>query len=480
MGGQPGAEAEPGASERAKLARSGVQVAQQDHRALEACHQVGKRSDLGTPGLPLRREMGRADPETCSPGDDHSPRLLPAEPRQPHPLDGVEPGRKQSDAVFARASFKCCSEFDGEAGDFRDQAGLIHAPGPRHVAIELLEGDELGSGLDDRRRRSVEVQRRVDPNATMDVERGDGDRAHPLTLAGACATMTRMEPTPPAVNEAEQTYCYAHPKTPTRLSCSRCGRPICGRCAIPATVGQHCPECVAEARRTAPKVRSQMMASAPAVTTILAINVIMFALQKIWPEVTARLVMSPPLVAEGEWWRLLTSMVLHSPTFVFHIVMNSLVLWIYGPHVERAFGTARFVAMYVVAGFLGSAASYAFGNFLGGSLGASGAIFGIAGVLLVYLYKRRTSSFVYAEMRSVMVFVGINLLLGFTIRGIDYWAHLGGLLAGMGLAAGLDHGEAKPARAGAEIGTFIAVIAIGIGLVVFRTTTSQTSPLFGF
>ena len=79
-----------------------------------------------------------------------------------------------------------------------------------------------------------------------------------------------------------------------------------------------------------------------------------------------------------------------------------------------------------------------------------------------------------------MVFVGINLLLGFTIRGIDYWAHLGGLLAGMGLAAGLDHGEAKPARAGAEIGTFIAVIAIGIGLVVFRTATSQTSPLFGF
>jgi hypothetical protein len=54
MGGQPGAEAEPGASERAKLARSGVQVAQQDHRALEACHQVGKCSDLGTPGLPLR------------------------------------------------------------------------------------------------------------------------------------------------------------------------------------------------------------------------------------------------------------------------------------------------------------------------------------------------------------------------------------------------------------------------------------------
>jgi membrane associated rhomboid family serine protease len=288
-----------------------------------------------------------------------------------------------------------------------------------------------------------------------------------------------MEPTP-AVDEAEQTYCYAHPNTPTGLSCSRCGRPICGRCAIPATVGQHCPECVAEARRTAPKVRSQMMATAPAVTAILAVNVIMFALQRIFPEVTEQLVMSPQLVAEGEWWRLLTSMILHSPTFIFHIVMNSLVLWIYGPHVEQAFGTVRFVVMYVVAGFLGSAASYAFGEFAAGSLGASGAIFGIAGVLLVYLYRRRSSTFVYSEMRSVMVFVGLNLLLGFTIRGIDYWAHIGGLLTGMGLALGFDRGDKAAPSVPAEILAAGLAVAIGIALVVYRTSTFSQPSLLGF
>jgi membrane associated rhomboid family serine protease len=289
---------------------------------------------------------------------------------------------------------------------------------------------------------------------------------------------------PPVVNdaeknEAEQTFCYAHPDTPTGLSCSRCGRPICGRCAIPATVGQHCPECVAEARRSAPKVRSQMMATAPAVMTILAINVLMFALQRIFPEITGRLVMAPSRVADGEWWRLLTSMVLHSPTFIFHILMNSLVLWIYGPHVEQAFGTTRFVVMYVIAGFTGSAVSYAFGDFLGGSLGASGAIFGIAGVLLVYLFRRRTSSFVYAEMRSVMLFVGLNLLLGFTIRGIDYWAHIGGLLAGMGLAVGFDRGDDRPPSVASELLAAAAVVGVGIALVAYRTSTFEPPPFLG-
>ncbi|MDQ4028189.1 MAG: rhomboid family intramembrane serine protease, partial [Actinomycetota bacterium] len=69
----------------------------------------------------------------------------------------------------------------------------------------------------------------------------------------------------PALEESEETYCYGHPNTPTRLRCSRCERPICGRCAIPASVGQHCPECVAEARKTAPRVRSAVAAQAPAV-----------------------------------------------------------------------------------------------------------------------------------------------------------------------------------------------------------------------
>jgi membrane associated rhomboid family serine protease len=270
------------------------------------------------------------------------------------------------------------------------------------------------------------------------------------------------------VDESEETYCYGHPNTPTKLRCSRCGRPICGRCAIPASVGQHCPECVAEARRTAPKVRSAIAAQAPGVVAILAINVGVFLLQHLVPGLTQRFALIPGAIAEGQWWRLFTAMVLHAPQFVFHILMNSLVLWIYGPHVERAFGTPRFLLLYVVSGFIGSVTSYAFGpvNVLG--VGASGAIFGIAGVLLVYLYHRRSSTFVYAEMRNVMAFVGLNLVLGFVLPNIDYLAHLGGLLGGIALALGFDRTN-KSASPALGLATLLLVVGAGIALLIYRT-----------
>src|ERR671915_1652945 len=82
------------------------------------------------------------------------------------------------------------------------------------------------------------------------------------------------------VETTEVETCYLHPDTPTKLRCSRCDRPICGRCAIPASVGQHCPECVAEARRSAPRVKSALRATAPATFTILGINVVVFVIQQ--------------------------------------------------------------------------------------------------------------------------------------------------------------------------------------------------------
>jgi membrane associated rhomboid family serine protease len=277
----------------------------------------------------------------------------------------------------------------------------------------------------------------------------------------------------PALDESEETYCYGHPDTPTKLRCSRCERPICGRCAIPASVGQHCPECVAEARRTAPRVRSAVVRTAPVVTAILIVNACFFVLQQIIPELTLRLALVPRAIAEGEWWRFFTPMVLHGGGF--HILMNSLVLWIYGPHVEQAFGSARFIALYVVSGFIGSVASYSFSDPFIIGVGASGAIFGITGVLLVYLYRRRSSSFVYAEMRNVMFFIGINLALGALIPGIDIWAHIGGLVAGMALGLGFDRKEGATSR-GLELVTSAAVIGAGLALVMFRSAELGGSP----
>jgi membrane associated rhomboid family serine protease len=261
----------------------------------------------------------------------------------------------------------------------------------------------------------------------------------------------------------EVTYCYGHPNTPTKLRCSRCDRPICGRCAIPASVGQHCPECVAEARRGTPKVRTAMQATAPALMAIIAINVIAFVLQIVTnDEITVKYLLLPVAVSQGEYWRLLTAMFLHAGAL--HILMNMYALFIIGPNVEQAYGTRAFVPMYLLAGLMGSAFSYAFPP-QSPSLGASGAVFGVVGMLVVYLYRRRRSAFIAQYLRSITLLIGINAVLGFVIPGIDWVAHLGGLVGGVLLGVGFDVGRGPQAESPAALR--IASMAAVAGLIAF-------------
>ncbi|MDQ3939727.1 MAG: rhomboid family intramembrane serine protease, partial [Actinomycetota bacterium] len=271
----------------------------------------------------------------------------------------------------------------------------------------------------------------------------------------------------PVIEQDTTEYCYGHPKIATKLRCSRCDRPICGSCAIPASVGQHCPECVAEARRSAPKVRSAIRANAPAVTTILAINIGMFFLQ-FFPGVTEALVLDPFAIAQGQWYRLITAVFLHGG--LLHLLFNSYVRYMLGPNVEQAFGTARFVVMYLVAGLMGSAFSFAIPPD-NRSLGASGAIFGLAGVLLVYLYQRRRSTFVAEYLRNIMFFIVANLVLGFTLLAgvVDNLAHIGGLVAGILLGLGFDR-RGTAIKGVTELLAASGVAAVAIALVVLRTT----------
>jgi membrane associated rhomboid family serine protease len=272
-------------------------------------------------------------------------------------------------------------------------------------------------------------------------------------------------------DESRETFCYGHPKTPTRLRCTRCDRPICARCAIPASVGQQCPECVAEAHRNTRKARSTLRAMAPAVFALIVINVAVYVAQKAFPIVTQRFSSQPVLIARGQWWRLITPMFLHSPFLIWHIVFNTMALFIYGPNVERAYGTRRFVALYLVTGFVAGAVSYAFGPCNVYGLGASGAIFGVIGVLLVYLFKRRRSAAEGQFLRGLLVLVGINFLIPFVYPGIDVYAHLGGLGAGLLLGAGMDSGGSEPAGSGRQIATLGAVAGLGLLLVLFRSAT---------
>lgn len=295
--------------------------------------------------------------------------------------------------------------------------------------------------------------------------------------------MTDRSPSQPgSVDEVE--YCYGHPDTETRLHCTRCGKPICGRCAVPASVGQHCVWCVAEAKKSAPKVKSTMAAVSPVVMGLIVVNVAIWLAQSAlsvtapageadW--LTFHFAMIPGAIASGEWYRLLTPMFLHAPftgaiTGLIHVGFNMYILRIYGPNVEEAFGSVQFLGMYLLAGFAGSATSYGFGSVMRASLGASGAVFGVVGMLLVFLHRRRNRAMVAQYQRTLLVFVGLNLLIGFTFPRIDNLAHIGGLLGGAALGLGFDAGDGVPVSAARRIATFAAVGGTALAIVLWRTS----------
>ncbi|MDQ3954863.1 MAG: rhomboid family intramembrane serine protease [Actinomycetota bacterium] len=275
-----------------------------------------------------------------------------------------------------------------------------------------------------------------------------------------------------AIEDAE-TYCYGHPNTPTKLRCSRCDRPICGRCAIPASVGQHCPECVAEARRSAPKVRTAIAATAPAVLGIIVITGIFFILQQMGVgNLTGRFPSCPAAIQNGEWWRLLTPVLVHANAI--HVLMNMFVLYIYGMNCEEAFGSVRLVIIYVGSALLGSALSYATHKGVP-SVGASGAVFGVVGALIVYLYRRRSSQFIRQHLSGMMMFLALNAVLGFLLPNVDVMAHFGGLIGGMIIGASFDRrhiGAQAMSPALLQIAGVVAVLSLSIGLVAWKSSTS--------
>jgi rhomboid protease GluP len=141
------------------------------------------------------------------------------------------------------------------------------------------------------------------------------------------------------------------------------------------------------------------------------------------------------LILDGEYWRLFTAMFIHIGPF--HLLLNLVALNALGPLVEGYFGHWRFLAIYVVAGLAGSLASYAFSPIP--SAGASGAIFGLAGASVVYFYffRENFGTRGRALLQNILFVIGLNLVLGFVVSGIDYYGHIGGLVGGALAAYGL-------------------------------------------
>lgn len=137
-----------------------------------------------------------------------------------------------------------------------------------------------------------------------------------------------------------------------------------------------------------------------------------------------------PLIIDGEWWRFISAMFLHIG--LIHLFMNSLALFFLGGVVERMYGTTRFVSIYLIAGLLGSIASFAFNASV--SAGASGAIFGCFGALL-YFGIVHPSLFFRTMGMNVLVILAINLVFGFVVPVVDNGAHIGGLVGGFLAAA---------------------------------------------
>jgi rhomboid protease GluP len=137
-----------------------------------------------------------------------------------------------------------------------------------------------------------------------------------------------------------------------------------------------------------------------------------------------------PATLGGQWWRLLSSTFIHGG--IIHLALNMQCLWQLGKLTERLYGNWVFLALYVLSGLGGSVASL-WWNPDTVSVGASGAIFGIAGGLVAFLYLGKLPmprAATRSILSSTMIFVGYNLLYGLSSTGIDNAAHIGGLVTG--------------------------------------------------
>jgi membrane associated rhomboid family serine protease len=240
----------------------------------------------------------------------------------------------------------------------------------------------------------------------------------------------------------EQT-CYRHPNRETRVSCSNCGRPICPDCMTPTPVGMRCPECARERTKVTRGAVGPSRYDTPATFVLIALNVVAFLVEiaggggGLSPRGSSVLLdfgLYGPFVAEGEWYRLLTSGFLHIS--LIHIGFNMFALYFLGRILEPGIGTPRFVALYFASLFAGSlGATLLSPDTL--TIGASGAVFGIFGATFVIARHRGIAGLA----SSIGIILLLNLAITFGNPEISIGGHLGGLVGGVLCALFIVAGE---------------------------------------
>lgn len=276
---------------------------------------------------------------------------------------------------------------------------------------------------------------------------------------------------PSAEPSAQVPVCPRHPDRPSYVRCQRCGRPACPDCQRAAAVGFQCVDCVNEAKRSTPEVRTVYGGAAangkPVVTFgIIAVCVVVYALQWLIPGQTVyeqfayNNVFATPQYGAFEPWRMLTAAFLHSPDSLLHILLNMYTLWIFGQALEPLLGRVRFLALYLLSAVGGSVGYLLLnpvlvpGQGLVGVVGASGAIFGLFGAMLLVQRQRG------GDTRQLWVLIAINGVIGFLIPQIAWQAHLGGLITGALCAAVLAYTPRGPRQGLLQAAGLVAVLAL--------------------
>jgi membrane associated rhomboid family serine protease len=266
--------------------------------------------------------------------------------------------------------------------------------------------------------------------------------------------------------------CYRHPSRETGVSCSNCGRPICPDCMTSTPVGMRCPEC---ARQRTKVKRMRDMATVPQITyALIAVNAVVFLTEgsrafSINGSASGTVLSKGALlgssefpglagegVAHGQWWRIVTSGFLHEN--LLHIGFNMWVLYYLGMMLEPALGRVKLGVIYGVALLTGS-----LGVLLVSphdvTVGASGAVFGLMGAAAVEMRARQ----IPLMQSGVGGLIVINLIISFSLPGISWGGHLGGLIGGVLAAYAIQLGDRRraPALALAACGVIAAAAVLG-------------------
>ena len=279
----------------------------------------------------------------------------------------------------------------------------------------------------------------------------------------------------------DQAVCYRHPDRVAGVRCQRCERPICPACMRQASVGFQCPECVAE-RPQRVVTSSQLFRGHQEVVVgkvIIGLNVAAWVLMTLLSRnpygagggVFENGALFGPLVANGEWWRLFSGAFLHAG--IFHLGMNMLLLWFLSQELEPALGRLRFGLLYVVS-LLGGSLGVMVLDPLAPTVGASGAVFGLMGALIVLQLRAKQNPW----QSGIGGLVALNLVLTFLIPGISIGGHIGGLIAGAAAGAVL-----QPVRWPQQGAALRTTVVVGLGATflvagVAAATTFTTTPLF--